>query len=327
MLLFPEREDRGVRRLLPAALILSLVVHLVATGTWLWFDRRVVPAIAKLFPEPAPEIVALSDAITIERRTVPPPARRAAPQPRRPAPPRRRIAQNTLLAPPVPTLPPVLATAVPSFAPAAEPTLPPRVASRRRPAAGTLATPREEPTPREVPTPPPSQNAFSEKQIAALDAQFAKTIAQAQHALVDVPPQRRPPARNPQSPRYEAVMAGTPEMFFGAFQGDCVPIQGPMRLGTQHAYYIRCMIRYSDGYFEQVSYPWIYRFAPNKDPFDERVNINGEMRFPPQGPSEGFVLPRHFALSRAICTFYRAQCEAIIARERANGNQPAPDAP
>ena len=97
-------------------------------------------------------------------------------------------------------------------------------------------------------------------------------------------------------------------------------MHGPLRF-----YYIQCTIRYSDGYFENVSYPWAYKFPGRMDPFDRSVNPNYDMRFAPQGPPSGFVLPPHFALSRAICTFYHAQCESIFARERANGNQPAPD--
>jgi hypothetical protein len=175
--------------------------------------------------------------------------------------------------------------------------------------------------------PPPAANGFTPQQMAALNAQFSKTIAQAQRSLTNVPPQRRPPARAPDQLRYEAIMAGTPEQFFAAFQGDCVPLEGPSVRGAIRYYYIRCMIRYGDGYFENVSYPWAYKFPGRMDPFDERVNPNYDMRFAPQGPPGGFVLPPHFALSRAICTFYRSQCENIIARERANGNQPATDRP
>jgi hypothetical protein len=323
--LFPERDDRSGRRLILAALIASFVVHLALALAWGWFGQF-VPVVAKLLPRPTPtpEIVALSDSITIEKRTVPREARRAMVSPQ----PRRRLAQ--LAAPPIPV--PTLAP-VPTAAPTSRPTSQPTAAPSYRPVYGTVHHPRAAPTPlpkpREQPTlpPPPSSNGLSPQQMAALDAQFSKTIAQAQRALTNVPPQRRPPARAPDQLRYEAIMAGTPEQFFAAFQGDCVPIEGPAMRGSLRYYYIRCMIRYSDGYFENVSYPWAYKFPGRMDPFDERVNPNYDMRFAPQGPPPGFVLPPHFALSRAICTFYRAQCENIIARERANGNQPATDRP
>lgn len=323
MQLFPERDERR-RPLLITALIVSLALHLLAGGVAIWFGNRAAPVIAKMLvrPSPTPEIVALSDAITIEKRTVPRPSRRAQqrPAPRR-AQPRRepqltRPQQSPILPPlPIPTLA-ALHTAWRTPAPTAAPTIEPTF----RPLHGTIHhPPRAEPT-----AEPAAKRALSAQQIAALDAQFSRTIAQAQRALSNVPPQRRPPARNPQQMRYEAIMAGTPEMFFAAAQGDCVPLQGPMRLGPLRAYYIRCLIRYSDGYFEEVSYPWIYKFAPSRDPFDLRANPDYTMIFGPQGPGPGFVLPPNFALSRAVCTFYRAQCAALIARERANGNQPAP---
>ena len=328
--LFPERADsRSSRRLLPAALIASLLFHLAFGGVWGFVTRQVVPAVAKLVPRPTPtpEFVALSDAVTIEKRTVPHESHRA---PRtRPAPQRpRRIAEAP--APrefPVPTLPPL-----PSTPPTARPTLEPTTEPTYRPARGTIhharGVPTEEPRPRETPTltpPPTPKRAFTQQQMAALDAQFSKTIAQAQRSLTDVPAQRRPPARMPNQRQYELIMSGTPEEFYASFQGECdnPPLQGPMRDGPLRAYYIRCHIQYSDGYFETVSFPWVFVFPPQRDPFDPHVTER--MYFPGQGPPPGFVLPPHFALSRAVCAFFKPRCASIIERERANGNQPATD--
>jgi hypothetical protein len=328
MQLFPERDDRSGRQLLSIALILSFLVHLVGVGAWVLFGERVAPVIAKMMPTPTPEIVALSDAITIEQRTVPREAHPAAQRQRRPQPRPRRVAQlPSPQRPELPTLPPaVVPTNRPSLEPTAEPTYRPEPGQIHHPRAEPTREPTPEPTPRETPTPkPPSKSALSAQQLAALDAQFSRTIAQAQHALSNVPPPRRPSARRPDQLRYQEVMSGTPEQFFAAFQGDCYPLQGPMMHGAVRYYYLRCMIRYNDGYFENVTYPWVYKFPARMDPFDERVNPNYDMRFGPQGPPDGFALPPHFALSRAICTFYRAQCENIFARERANGNQPATD--
>ena len=325
--LFPERADPpGRRKLLVAALIASLAVHLAIGAVWGFFADRVVPVVAKLLPRPTPppEIVALSDAITIEKRTVPRAARRTPrTQPVRQQP--RRVAQEPLpRMPPVPTLPPI-----PTFPPTARPTTEPTTEPAYRPERGTIhharAVPTEEPRPRELPTaaPPAPKNGFSQQQIAALDAQFSKTIAQAQRSLVDVPPQRRPPARAPNQLRYEAVMSGTPEMYFSA-QGDCTAIEQG-RAGSTNYYYLRCLIRYSDGYFEEVSFPWPHVFPRRNDPIDMYLHDGIRRTFPMQAPPPGFTLPPHFALSRAICTFYRAYCQGVIERERANGNQPAPD--
>jgi hypothetical protein len=317
--LFPERADRRDRRLLPAALILSLLVHVAGGGVWGFFGHHIAPVIAKLMPHPSPspELVAISDAITIEKRSVPRPAlARRAKQQRRQQPQPRLLAQlPALKAMPVPTLAPV-----PTAAPTSEPTY--------RPEHGTIHHPRPEPTPppqvREAPAvaEQSSKSAFSPQQMAALNAQFSKTIAQAQRSLTDVPMQRRPPARNPEQRRYDAVMAGTPEQFLSA-QGECVSIQANGH-GAYIDRYLRCVITYSDGYFEQVSFPWAFHFTRRNDPF--QYDDASYHPFPMQPPPDAFPLPHPFALSRAICSFYRAECQSVITRERANGNQPATDA-
>jgi len=335
--MFPERADARRRPILTLAITISLLLHLAGAGTWLYFNRQLQPLVAKLFPQPSPtpEIVALSDAITIEKRTVPRPSRRSRPRPamrRAVAQPRpRRVVQLPApLAPPVPTLAPL-----PTTEPTRTPTHEPTTAPTYRPRRGTIHHPRAAPTPEpqrappETPRPahvvkqsqPAARNAFSPQQIAALDAQFQRTIDASRRSLTDVPPQRRPPARNPQQQRYEAVMAGTPEMFYAAAQGDCVDLEDVVTRGPVHVYYIRCTIRYPDTYFENVSYPWPYKFPASADPFQLAP---GALIFHGQGPPPGFVLPPNFALSRAICTFYRAQCERLIEREKAAGNQPAP---
>jgi hypothetical protein len=319
--LFPERDDRRGRPLLTIALIVSLLVHLAGGGAWGWFGHRLAPAIAKLLPRPSPtpELVALSDAITIEKRSVPREAHRAPAKPRRarPQPRPREVAQlPALRTPPIPTLAPI-----PTTAPAPQ--------RAYTPAPATIHHPRAAPTPQERPreaptvTQPSSKNAFSPQQIAALDAQFSRTIAQAQHALTEVPAQRRPPARNPDQQRYDAVMAGTPEQFLSA-QGECVSIQSSARGGAVDRY-LRCVITYSDGYFEQVSFPWAFRFTRRNDPF--QYEDGSYHPFPMQPPPDNFALPHPFALSRAICSFYRSECASVITREKANGNQPATGAP
>jgi hypothetical protein len=186
--------------------------------------------------------------------------------------------------------------------------------------------------PRAEPAPPPQQrqvrvdvkpaqrNALSPQQLAALDQQFRRTIASADRSLAEVPHQRRPPAIAPNEQRYAAIMAGTPQQFLTA-QGDCTSVQSDLR-GAIVDRYLRCLIRYSDGYYEEVSFPWVFRFLRRTDPFSYLDGMSHP--FPMQPPPPGFVLPQPFALSRAICSFYRAECESLIDRERAAGNQPAP---
>jgi hypothetical protein len=140
----------------------------------------------------------------------------------------------------------------------------------------------------------------------------------------DVPPQRRPPANTAQARRYEAIMAGSPEQFLAA-QGECVSIQGPVVHDNVVDRYLRCLITYSDAYFEEVSFPYPYHFTRRGDPFQFADPENHP--FPMQAPPPGFVPPHPFALSRALCSFYRAECASLIARERANGNQPVTSTP
>jgi hypothetical protein len=284
---------------------------------------------------PTPEIVALSDAITIEKRTVPRASRRSSARPhpmRKPQRPQPRVVAQlpALQRAAVPTMAP-LPTAAPTTAPTAIPTVAPTFRPRAHATIHRVLAmaPRTHPTvePTVAPQRAVAPKSDFARQIQAYQSQWSRTIAEAQHSLTDVPPQHRPPARMPQMKQYEAIMAGTPAQFLAAFQGDCVSLQGPMPDGSARAYYIRCFIRYNVGYFETVSFPWIYQFAPRRDPFDFRVNPDGKMTFPPQPPPPGFSLPPHFALSRAVCSFFKAQCAKLIDRERENGNQPATDSP
>ncbi|MDQ6925618.1 MAG: hypothetical protein M3154_05205 [Candidatus Eremiobacteraeota bacterium] len=329
MQLFPERYERRGRRLLPTALILSFVVHLVGWGVWLFVGGRIAPTIAAMLPHPSPtpEIVALSDAITIEKRAVPRPAHHTRPSHRATTPQRRAAPLRSALAPlPVPTLAPVpVLTLAP--APTSQPSIEPARNPVYRAAQGTVHRPRAVPTPepRRVAEQPTStvRNGFSAQQLAQLNARFQHTIASAQRSLSDVPLQSRPPARAPDQRRYEKIMAGTPEMFLAA-QGDCVSLADTAH-GPTIDRILRCQITYSDGYFENVTFPWRYRFSRRSDPF--QYSDGNSHPFPMQAPPDAFPLPHPFALSRAVCSFYQAQCARIIEAERANGNQPAPAAP
>lgn len=326
--LFPERDESRTRWLLPAAVIISLLLHVIAGGTWLFFNRQIAAVVAKVLPRPTPtpEIVALSDAITIEKRTVPREAHRSrALRPQRRAQPRPRPQPRTVAQLPqlrqlaVPTLPPI-ATSPPTIEPTVVPTI--------RPVHANVHFRRVEPTLPPVhslrmPVVPAPKQPFSAQQMAALDQQFRRTIAAADRSLSDVPRQRRPPAIAPNAQRYAAVMAGSPQQFLSA-QGDCTSLADAAR-GAIVERVLRCLIRYSDGYYEEVTFPWQYHFYRRTDPFGY---LDGQIHpFPMQAPPPGFILPQPFALSRAVCSFYRAQCQALIDRESAAGNQPAPPSP
>ena len=87
--------------------------------------------------------------------------------------------------------------------------------------------------------------------------------------------------------------------------------------GGYNYYYLRCRVTFTDGYTEEVSFPWQFRFTPREDPF--RYQDGRPHHFPVQPPPDGFALPRPFALSRTICAFYHDDCEAVVAKERAAG--------
>jgi hypothetical protein len=318
--LFPERDRRG-RRLLLIGLTLSLLVHAAGGGASGVF-ARLGPAVAKLLPHPEPtpaEFVATSDAITIEKRTVPRAMRRTPAQPRSTRP--RRTAQ----APPprpapaaVPTLAPP-AVGVPTAEPVAVPTYRPRRATIHHPRPGATPPPRlvarhltTEPSPIPMPTArPAARGAFSPQQIAALDAQFSKTIAQTQRALSNVPKQLHAPATTRK--RWQYVMAGSHDDVLTA-QAEC-DVTATWFRGPLVWHYEICRIVYGDGFSEQVSIPWPLSYARNDDIVDHPDKV-----YVIPDPPRGWALPHPFAFSRLICIFYRSECEALIARERANGD-------
>ena len=312
--MFPERDDRSGRRLIPIALILSFLVHLVGVGAWLLFGERVAPVFAKLLPRPTPEIVALSDAITIERRTVPRESQRVPRrQPRPQQRPQRLAQQPAPQRPHLPTLPPaVIPSSRPTLVPTSEPTYRPERAQIHHPRAEPTHEPAPEaPQPRESAAPAPaSKPALSQQQIAALDAQFSKTIAQAQHAFA-VPPQAHRPATTMK--HYQQVMAGS--------RGDLTTAQGQCRAtqtwyrGNTVWHYQDCDFVYSDGFSEHVLIPWPQGFPRNDDPAEHPYR-----HYFVQDPPAGWTLPHPFAFSRLICIFYKAECQALIERERANGD-------
>lgn len=311
MLLSPERPRRR-RDIVVLALLLSLLVHILGGGFAALFGHRIAEVVARVLPHPTPtpELEAMSDAITIERRTVPREVHRAV------APPPPRAAQRPAAAQvplPVPTLAPLPTTqptTVPTYRPVhgtihharPAPTAQPRREIAQR--AATAATQRTT----ESATHP---NQLSAQQIAMLEGQFSRTISQAQQQLSDTPRQSRPPST---MKHYSMIMSGKPSDVLDA-QGICTDDEPPQYSRGYVYHYYRCNIQYSDGYAETVTFPWPFRFLRKDDP-------RPGQSFAKQGPPEGFVLPHPFGLSRAVCSFYQSECAAVIAREKANG---APD--
>jgi hypothetical protein len=302
--LFPERDRRG-RRLLVVALILSLLVHGAGGTLWALLVRATRAA-----AHPSETVLAHTQPITIER-IVPSPTPTPSPTPRprvaqgRPHVTRRPVAKPASAARPAPL------RAQPTFAPHAEPSVAPRVAKIHIPRAQRVAV---------VHVPSGARGALTggALDVAALDATFRKTIDQAQHDVAAAPQAARPAAVRTMK-RYDKYLLGSIEDVTGG-NGVCDPLDDGAVRGPYTWYYLRCTVRYADGYTETVAFPWPFKFTRQNDPFFRHDGRRHE--FPGQPPPDSFVLPRPFALSRAVCAFYHDECKAVIDRERANGDLP-----
>jgi hypothetical protein len=289
--LFPERDRRG-RRLLLLAALLSLIVHLLGGSFWSYFQRFTHHG-----GRPEGQVLAKIETITVERRPEPspqPPAVPAAPRAARPAAP--------LLHVPLPELPRL---AQPTFAPHPVARPPARVHHPTRVTAMV-------PVPSGARGAHAAPGAMSADQIAALEGSFRKTIDQAQQAVAATPLPQHQVATTKQ---YNDVLHGSVDDIVGG-TGLCDPLADGNVRGVFTYYYLRCTIRYTDGMTETVSFPWPFRFTRRDDPFAYRDGRPHS--FPPQPPPAGFVLSHPFALSRALCIYYHDECAAVLERERTN---------
>jgi hypothetical protein len=291
--LFPERA-RLPRRMLLLALLLSLLVHAFGGGLLSRFGPRSTPA---------HEDAADAQRIAIER-IVPTPQPTPTPTP----PPTPRPVPT-----PTPLPKPSAVPAVPRLAtaPRALAIRPPVV---RAPAPHEIAriVPRASPEPRPHPS---ARGAYTDGQLASLDAQFRSTIASAQRAAAEAPAQSggNDTGRAPTMKRYQALTTGFPADILGG-GGLCDNLDEQTR-GAYTYIYWQCRVRYSDGYTETVAFPWPFAYPRGHTP---RPGEN----FPAQAPPAGFHLAQVFALSRQVCYYFRDRCDEVLARERAAG---APD--
>ncbi len=310
MQLFPERDRRG-RRFLALALGLSLLLHVTGGSLWALLLRST----RTVFHEPD-EVVARTARVTIEKlpplpsptpTPVPTPVPTATPQIAQSAPQVTRPSARE-----IPRRRQMPRLAQPTFAPQAEPTAAPRIAKIHLPRAERVAFVR---VPRGAHG---SSSASGSLDIGALDATFRKTINQAQHDVetTPMPSVRTAPTTMKQYDRY---LTGNIDDVTGA-DGICDPLDDGSYHGGYVWYFLHCTVHYADGYVEEVDFPWQFKFTRANDPFAFRDGRRHE--FPGQGPPDGFVLRHPFSLSRAVCTYFRADCKAVIDRERANGASP-----
>ena len=292
-----SEPPRRNNRLLLIALLASLAVHLIVALLYVVTSdalARLLPRVAVHQQHPKPnqdEIVTLSSALHIEKRAHPAPAqqpRRAAVRPRsqppaplqKPAPPIvARVPKPLPVAKPVLPAPALLKAELAKFdrhAPSQPartthaktvsktPTAPPRTPEPKKVVA---ALPQPHPvTQQRQETQPQRPARLSEQQIAQIESDLAKTIAQSRadtSTLSTVSHPRLPPAATKRQP---IDMSGIDAML-GGVQAACYPVRSWRAQGFNY-YYVSCRAVHADGLVREEAVPWPVRFRPRVDPYD-----------------------------------------------------------
>jgi len=273
------------------AIAVSIALHLLFGGVFFPLSQLIKT------PEPRPTqqpLVALSDVVTIEKRkTVPRPQPVTPP---RPVAPQRPSVVVKAQKPELPKPPEPVERPKRSVAPPAKRTERKELAAAKPSPLPDVenGTPREGKTkaiegktdvalaPVQPKTPATRQGPYSDQQLAALQRQFAQTIAQArtQSNPLNVPTE--PPAGQK---RYKLQMRGI-YAYLRNGEGDIIPT----RRWTQNDYnyyYMNYEIQYSDGTYEQGSVPWPSRWPASVVADIERPGWHGPMPC----PAPGYSLP------------------------------------
>jgi hypothetical protein len=279
-------EEPRRRSVLEIAIAVSIGIHLLFGGVFFPLLRmvHVVPQ-----PKETP-MVALSDVVTIEKRTVPRPepvAQRQNVQPRRPTAVVQKQPER-----PKPTEP--VKEPRRAVAPAAQ-TQRQEIAAKKPGEtprarngvahAGAATVPRPEsevalapPQPR---TPSQRPGAFTQQDLAALQRQFSQTIADARARSNPLNVPTEPPEGEK---RYPIQIRG---IYGNLRTGE--GILTPTRYWSQDGYtyyYVNYEIVFSDGRYDSGSVPWPIRYHPKEDPF-----ILDFQHFPLPCPLPGYTLP------------------------------------
>jgi hypothetical protein len=255
---------------------------------------------ARLLPAPPPprDDEAIAARVTIDRMT-PPPTASPTPEPSATPVPTPTPVPKASAAPAIPRL--ATAPRPPQRRSVAVPHVAPHELARTRPDAS--------PQPRRAAA---AQGAYTTSQLAALEGQFRNTIAEAQRAVAEGPPQTGSagPGTASTMKRYNAPAIGSPADDLGG-GGLCDNLSEETR-GERTYIYWRCRVRYDDGFTEIVAFPWPFVYPRGHAP-------RRRERFPAQPPPDGFQLPQVFALSREVCYYFRSRCDAVLDRERTAG--------
>ncbi len=311
-------EWRG-QRILRVTIILSLLLHVILFLTAFW----ALGVAAKLFPAPhfkpekdKDEIVTISSALRIQKKAVPVRARPVRPPPPRPPQPRSVPRQALIPHPlqqPKAELPPPsralheLAKQAPSARPnppktvheqvvSDEPSAPPRTPPPHTPPPEKRVA-RTENLPPSVPQKSSNAARFSQEQLAQIDRDLSRTIAQARSANDPLRVSNQIPA----APKhYRIQMRGV----FGPLrsgQGLYYPLQRGWRQGGYDYYYVVYEFTYPDGTYETGGVPWPIRFLPSEDPFANPL-VGERANTPLPGPPPGYVPPPN--LGKALRGFF-----------------------
>ncbi|GAC1533609.1 MAG: hypothetical protein NVS2B17_01500 [Candidatus Velthaea sp.] len=240
-----------------------MLIHILGGGLWPRFAR----ALGEVTHQPPREQdVATSDVIHLEKRAIPRPQRKRV-QPLQPRP--RPIAQRQ--PPPVPQIavlpkPEVLRKPV-VVEPKHE-----RPAPRANPQLTHVALQKPEAVAVQKP-------ALSSQQIAALDQQFAKTIAAARQDVTTIAQrtQSQPAAVKHYHMSFEGIHAN-----LRRGEGTIEPTKAE-RIGNTMWYYTRYTFMYADGHIEEDDIPWPFHYPVGDDPF-----ARGQHKIPLQEPPPGY---------------------------------------
>ncbi len=293
MITTSERPDR--RRATRIALVLSIVLNVLIGSlvTYVYGVDRVA-RLLHLKPPEMNELVTMSSAIRIEKRkSVPVPTVAHSAVPRPVAPPPVAAAPLPKPAPkPVETPRPVhrvrreLAKISPHHAPAPPPVTSELPPDRPEPPAPpetqkvALSTVHSHVAAQHATVPTVSHDTISPAQLASLDTQFRKTIAQAQAADAPIRPQKATPVTiKHYTMQFQGIHDG-----LSPGEGYIAPITAGKRIGDQVWYYTHYEFMNADGSVEQDDIPWPYHY-----PVDGDLFARGVRWIPLQPPPKGYV--------------------------------------
>lgn len=302
----PTGSDRALR----VAILASVLVHLIAVLLALLandgLQRLLAPGAAVRLPrKPQDEIVTISSAIRFERRPRPAPGQRRIPThpPARPQVAVRPAAASRPVVPQVPRElrePPRAATVVePTYAPPAllrhelaktAPHAPaqavrtakseasrPATSSGGRPSQVALGSGTRPARPQRA----APHVAFSREQLAQIERDLARTIAQAR---ANANPIRNIPREPPAAPKHYRIQMEGKFASLRRGQGTYSPIKAWRANGLDY-YYVSYEFLWADGTYESGTVPWPIHFEPGVDPFArDDPSLVGRTPLPPPPP-------------------------------------------